>query len=238
MDCSTLGFPVLHSLSLLKLVSIESVMPSNHLIPGYFFFLSPSIFPSSRVFSSESALHVKWPKYRSISFSISPSNEYSGLISFRIDWFNFLAVQGTLKSLLLHCNLKASVLQCSAFFMAQLSHLYLTIEKTIALTIFKVCIYCILSNCKKKSRGVFTAHSHENLSPGMTSFSFALRSLVSICPRLPLGSWSDPRCCPRCLHFSDLSPFKGTMVGNHLSWFPVVGWQSQCVQQNWKQDVI
>ena len=104
------------SQSLLTLISIESVMPSNHLILCYPLLLLPSIFPSIRVFSNESALHIKWPKYWSFSFSISPSNEYSRLISFRMDWLDLLAVQGTLKSLLQHHNWKASVLQCSAFF--------------------------------------------------------------------------------------------------------------------------
>ena len=116
------------SLSLLKLMSIESVMTSNHLI------LLPSIFPSKRVFSNESVLHIRWPKYWSFSFSIHPSNEYSGLISFRIDWLDLLAVQGTLKSLLQHHSSKASILQHSASFMVQLSHPYMTTGKTIALT--------------------------------------------------------------------------------------------------------
>ena len=119
---------------LLKLTSIESVMPFNHLILCHPLLLLPSIFPSIRVFSSESALLIKWPKYWSFSFSISPSNEYSGLISFRMDWLDLLAVQGSLKSLLQHHSLKASVLQCSAFFMIQLSHPYMTTGKTIALT--------------------------------------------------------------------------------------------------------
>ena len=122
-----------NSWSLLKLVSVESVMPSNHLIlciP----FLPPSIFPNIRVFSNESALCIRWPKYCSFSFNISPSHEYSGLISFRMDWLYFLAVQGTLKSLLQHHSSKASILQCSAFFMVQLSHPYMTTGKTIALT--------------------------------------------------------------------------------------------------------
>ena len=102
---------------LLKLISIESVMPSNCLILCHPLLLLPSVFPSIRVFSSESVLHIRWPKYWSFRFSISPSNEYSGLISFRIDWFDLLAVQGTLKSLLQHHSSKASILQCSAFFM-------------------------------------------------------------------------------------------------------------------------
>ena len=116
-DCSTPGLPVHHhSWSLLKLMSIESVMPSNHLIFCCPLLLLPSIFPSIRVFSKESVLCIRWPKYWSFIFSISPSNEYSGLISFKIDWLDLLAVQGTLKSLLQHHSSKASSLQCSAFF--------------------------------------------------------------------------------------------------------------------------
>ena len=115
-------------------MSIESVMPSNHLILCHPPLLLPPIFPIIRVFSDESALRIRWPKYWSFSFSISPSNEYSGLISFRMDWLDLLAVQGTLKSLLQHHSSKASVLQCSAFFIVQLSHPYMTTGKTIALT--------------------------------------------------------------------------------------------------------
>ena len=114
-------------------MSIDSVMPFNHLILCCPLLLLPSIFPSIRVFSNKSVLHIRWPKYWSFSFSISSSNEYSGLISFRIDWFDLLAVQGTLKSLLQHHNSKASILWCSAFFMIQLSHPYLTTGKVIAL---------------------------------------------------------------------------------------------------------
>ena len=110
--------------------------PSNHLILCHPLLLLPSIFPSIRVFSNDSALNIKWPKYSSFSFSISPSNEYSGLISFRVNWFDLLGVQGTLKSLPQHHNLKASILQCSAFFMVQLSHPYMTTGKTMALTIW------------------------------------------------------------------------------------------------------
>ena len=115
-------------------MSIESVMPSNHLILCHPLLLLPSIPPSIRVFSNESALHIKWPKYWRFSFSISPSNEHSGLISFRMDWLDLLAAQGTLKSLLEHHSSKASILQCSAFFIFQLSHLDMTSGKTIALT--------------------------------------------------------------------------------------------------------
>ena len=115
-------------------MSIESVMPSNHLILCCPFLLLPSIFPNIRVFSSESALHIRWPKYWRFSFNISPANEHPGLISFRMDWLHLLAVQGTLKSLLQHHSSKASILQRSAFFTVQLSHLYMTTGKTIALT--------------------------------------------------------------------------------------------------------
>ena len=119
---------------LLKLRSIELVMPSNHLILCRPFLLLPSIFSSIRVFSSESALHIRWPKDWSFSFSISPSKEYSGLISFRMDWLNILEVQGILKSFLQHHSSKASILRRSAFFTVQLSHQYMTTGKTIALT--------------------------------------------------------------------------------------------------------
>ena len=129
---ASLSFSI--SWSLLRLMSIESVMPSNHLILCCPLLLLPTIFPSIRVFFSESALHIRWPKYWSFSFSISPSSDYSGFISFRMDWVDLLAVQGTLKSLLQHHSVKASILQCLAFFMVQLSHLYTTTGKTIALT--------------------------------------------------------------------------------------------------------
>ena len=117
-----------------KLMSIELVMPSNHLILCYTLLLLPSIFPRIRVLSNESVLHIRWPNYWNFSFSISPSNEYSRLISFRMDWLDLLAVQGTLKSLLQHHSSKASILRCSAFFIVQLSHPYMTTGKSIALT--------------------------------------------------------------------------------------------------------
>ena len=120
---------ITNSQSMLKLMSIESVMPSNHLILCRPLLLLPSIFASIRVFSNGSVLHIRWLKCWSFSFSISPSNEYSGLISFRIDWVDLLAVQGTLKSLLQHYSSKASILQHSAFFIVQLSHPYMTIGK-------------------------------------------------------------------------------------------------------------
>ena len=125
---------ITNSWSSLKLMSIESVMPSNHLILCRPLLLPSSMFPSIRVLSNESALRIRWPKYWSFSFSISPSNEYSGLISFRMDWLDLLAVQGMLKSLLQHHSSKASILQHSAFFIVQLSHPYMTTGKTIALT--------------------------------------------------------------------------------------------------------
>ena len=123
-----------NSQSLLRLMSIEVVMPSNHLILCCPLLLLPSIFPSIRVFSNDSVLHIGWPKYWSFRFSISPSNEYSRLISFRMDWLDLLAVQGSLKSLLQHHSSKASILWCSDLFMVQLSHPYTTTGKTIALT--------------------------------------------------------------------------------------------------------
>ena len=134
MDCSTPSLPVRHQLpALLKLMFIESVMPCNHLIlcrP----LLLPSVFPSIRVFSNESTLHIRWPKYWSFSFNSSPSNEYSGLVSFRINWFDLLTVQRTLKSLLQHHTSKALILQHLVFFMVQFSPPYMTIGKTIDLT--------------------------------------------------------------------------------------------------------
>ena len=129
---TSLSFTV--SQSLLKLLSIESVIPSNHLILCRPLLLLSSIFPNIRVFSNDLALHIRWPKYWSFSFNISPSNEYSGLISLRIDWFYLLTVQETFKSLLQHHNLKASILHSSAFFMVQLSYPFLTTGKAIALT--------------------------------------------------------------------------------------------------------
>ena len=135
MDCSTPGLPIhTNSQSPPKLMSIESVMPSNHLILCQPLLLLPSIFPSIRVFSNESVLPIRWPKYWSFRFNISPSNEHSGLISFRIDRLDLLAVKEILKSLLQHISLRASILWCSAFFIVQLSHPYMTTGKTIALT--------------------------------------------------------------------------------------------------------
>ena len=129
---ASLSFTI--SRSLPRLTSFESVMAFNHPVLCHPLLL-PSVFPSIRVFYNESVLHIRWPKYWNFSFSICPPNEYSGFISFRIDWFDLLAVQGTLKSLLQHHSSKASILWCSAFFMVQLSHLYMTTRKTVALII-------------------------------------------------------------------------------------------------------
>ena len=135
MDCSRPGFPVLHHLSeLAQLISFESVMPSNRLVHCHPLFPLPSIFPSIKGFSNESAVRIGWTNYWSFSFSNCPSNEDSGLISFKIDWLNLLAVQGILKSLLWHYSSKASILRCSAFFMIQFSHPYMTTGETITLT--------------------------------------------------------------------------------------------------------
>ena len=136
MDCRTPGLPIhyTNSRNLLRLMSIESAMPSNHLILCHPLLLLSSIFTSIRVFSSESTFCIRWPKYWSFNFNISPSNEHPGLVSFRMDWLDLLALQGTLKSLLQHHSSKASILQRSAFFIGQLSHSYVTTGKTIALT--------------------------------------------------------------------------------------------------------
>ena len=162
---------ITNSRSLLKLMSIESVMPSNHLILCQPLLLLPSIFPSIRVFSNEPTLHVRWPKYWSFSFSISLSNEHPGLISFRMDWLDLLAVQGTLKSLLQHHSSKASVLWCSAFFIVQLSHPYMTTGKTIALTrwtfvgkvmslLFNMLSRLVIAFLSRSKRLLFHGYSH------------------------------------------------------------------------------
>ena len=145
------SLPITNSWSLPKLMYIESVMPSNHLILCRPLPLLPSIVPSIRVFSNESALRIRWPKYWSFSFNISPSNEHPGLISFRMDQLDLLAVQGTLKSILQCHSSKASILLCSAFFIVQLSHPYMTTEKTIALTrrtFFDKCLCFLIKTVK------------------------------------------------------------------------------------------
>ena len=169
MDCSIPGFPVCHQIpELAQIRSIQLVMPSTHVILCRPLLLPPSVFPSIRVFSSESILCIRWPKFRSFSFSINPSNEYSGLISFRVDWFDLLAVQGTLTGLQHHSS-KASVLQHSAFFMVQLSHPYMTTGTTIALTrlsfvgkitslLFNMLSRLVIAFLRKESDT--TAHKH------------------------------------------------------------------------------
>ena len=154
-------------------MSIESVMPSNHFILCHPLFLPPSIFPSIRVFSNESALHIRWTKYWSFNFSISPSNEHSGLSSFRMDWLDLLAVQGTLKSLLQHHGSKASFLQCSAFFIVQLSHPYVTTGKTIALTrwIFVGQVMSLLFNMLSRLVVTFLPRSKRLLISWLQSLS-------------------------------------------------------------------
>ena len=143
MDCSTPGFPVPHYLPEFAQTHVHCVSDAIHLILCRTLPFLPSIFPNIRVFSNESAFPIRWPKYWSFSFSVSPANEHSQLISFRMDWFDLLAVQGTLESLLQHHSSKASVLRCSAFFMAQLSHPYMPTGQTTALTIWTWLVYTL-----------------------------------------------------------------------------------------------
>ena len=185
---ASLSFTI--SQSWLKLMSIESVMPSNHVILCRPLLLPPSIFPSIRVFSNESVLHIRWPKYCSFSFSISPSNEYSGLISFRIDWFDLLVVQGTPKSLLQHHSSKASILWHSSLFMVQLLHSYMTIGKTIALTrqTFVGKVMSLLFNMLSRLVTAFLRRSKCLLKNFMTA--------VTICS--DFGAWENKVC--HCFH--------------------------------------
>ena len=173
MVCSTPGF-LAHTISqsLLKLTSIALVMPSSHLILCRPLLLLPSILPSIRVFSNESVLRIRWPKYWSFSFSISSSKEHPGLISFRMDWLDLLAVQGTLKSLLQHHSLKASILWRSAFFIVQLSHPYLTTGKTIALT-----------------RRAFGSNVLSVFKPGCTGFGLTLLVFPGAASLVPTQLW-------------------------------------------------
>ena len=184
-------------------MSIQSVMPSNHLILCYPLLLPPSIFPSIRVFSNESVLHIRWPKHWSFSFSISPSNEYSGLISFRIDWLDLHAVQGTLKSLLQYHSSKASVLWCSAFLMVQLSHPYMTARKTIALTrgTFVGKVMSLLFNMLSRLVIAFLPGSKHLLISWLQSLSTVIweprkRKSVTASPLFPFClPWSDESGC-------------------------------------------
>ena len=170
-------------------MSIVSVMPSNHAILCCPLLLPPLIFPTIRAFSNELALHIRWPKYWSFSFSISFSSEYSGLISFRINWFHLLAVQGTLKSLLQHHNLKASILWHSAFFMVQLSHLYMTTGKTIALTYMDVCWQSDVS--------AFLIHQVCLSFPSKEQGYFIFMAAVTVCSSF--GAQENKVC--HCFHF-------------------------------------
>ena len=194
MDCRhQASLSITNSRSLLKLMSIESVMPSNHLILCHPFLFLPSIFPSIRVFSSESALRMRWPKYWSFSFNISPSNEHSGLISFRMDWLDLLEVQRTLKSLLQQHSSKASILQRSASFKVQLSHPYMTTAKTTALTRrtfvhFPVCLHAKSPLCDPTDCSLPGASVHRYF-PGQRS--------GLPCP--PPGDLPDPGIEPRSL---------------------------------------
>ena len=157
-------------------MSIASIMPSNHLILCHPLLLLPSIFPSIRVFSNESILRIRWPKYWSFSFSMSPSNEYSGLIYFRMDWLDLLAVQGMLKSLLQHHSSKASILQHSAFFIVQISHLYMTTGKAVALTRLTLVgkVMSVLFNMLSRLVITFVSRSKCLLIPGLQSTSVVI----------------------------------------------------------------
>ena len=193
--CQT-SLSITNSQSLLKLMSIESMMPSNHLILCHPLLLLSSIFPSIRVFSNESVLCIRWPKYWNFRFNISPSNEHSGLISFRMDWLNLLAVQGTLKSLLQHHSSKASILRHSAFCIVQLSHPYVTIGKTIALTrrTFAGEVMSLLFNMLSR---LVIFSSKEKVS-------FNFMAAVPICS--DFGAQDNKVCCFHC--FSNLFAVK------------------------------
>ena len=205
VDCSTPGLLVHHQLpELPKLISNELVIPSNHLILRPPLLLLPSIFPSIRVFSSESALRIRWPKYWSFSFNISPSNEHPGLISFRMDLLDFLAVQGTLKSLLQYHNSKASVLRHSGFFIVQLLHPYMTTGKTIALTrqTFVGKVMSLLFNMLSRLVIAFLPRSKRLLISWLQSPSAVIlepktikSATVSIVS--PWVSTNSPGCCAR-----------------------------------------
>ena len=189
---------ITNSQNLLKLVSIESMMPSNHLILCHPLLLLPSILPSIRVFSNESVIGIRWPKYWSFNFNISPSNEYSGLISFRIDWLDLLAVQGTLKSLLQHRSSKVSILQHSAFFMVQLSHPYVTTGKTIALI-----------------RRTFVGKVMSLL------FNMLSAKSLQLCPTLRPHRWQPTRLLPPSMGFSRQEYWSGFPLPSPICY---LGW--------------
>ena len=194
MDCSMPGFTNSHSL--LQLMSTELMLPSNRLILCYPLLFLPSIFPSIRELPKELVLHIRWPKYWSFSFSISPSNEHPGLISFRMDWLDLLAVQGTLKSLLQHHSSRASIIRCSAFFIGQLSHPYMTTAKTIALTrwTFVGKVMSLLFNMLSRLVG------HSFSSNEQASFNFMAAVTISS----DFGAQENCfHCLPICLPWSD-----------------------------------
>ena len=194
MNCNTPGLPVLHYLpSFLKLLSVESMMPSSHLILSHPFLPLPSIPPSIRVFSSESTLCMRRPKYW--SFSISPSNEHPGLISFRMDWLDLLVVQGILKSLLQHHSSKASILRCSAFFIVQLSHPYMTTGKTVALTRRTFVGKVMFLLFHMLSRLVITPSKEQASFNFMVADFGAQENKISWFPLFPYLLWSDVTGC-------------------------------------------
>ena len=174
-------------------------MPSNHLILCHSLLLLPSIFPSIRVFSDESVLHIRWPKYWSFSCSISPSNEYSGRISFRMDWLDLLAVQGTLKSLLQHCNSKASVLRCSVFLIVQLSHPYMTTEKTIASTRWTFVDKVMSPNQVLFYYKVFLSHLVPRRAHSLHRWRRQTQQGSVTCMRLGAGKWQKQNLNAICL---------------------------------------
>ena len=216
---------ITNSWSLLKLMSIESVTPSNQLILCHPLLLLPSVFPSIRVFSSESVLHIRWPKYWSFSFSISPASEYSGLIVFRINWFDLLAVQGTLNSLLQHHSTKASI-QHSAFFMVQFSHPYMTTGKTIALTrwTFVGKVMSLLFNMLSSFVIAFLPRSKHLLISWLQSLSEVI-----------YGSQENKICY--CFHFSPsisckvMGPDTMILVFLILSFKPAFSLSFHCLQE-------
>ena len=220
-----------------KPMSIESVIPSSHLILCHPLLLLPSIFPSIRIFSNESALHIRWPKYWSFSFSISPSNEHPELISFRMDWLDLLAVQGTLKSLLQHHSSKASILRCSAFFIAQISHPYMTTGKTIALTrrTFVGKVMSLLFNMLSRLVITFLPSSKHLLISWLQSPSVVILEPQSTCNKINIRNherllnlseilkWNNFSSCiilPQCLKFCKNQFIEETITFwfIHFSW--------------------
>ena len=232
---ASLSFTI--SLSLLKLLSIESIMPSSHLVLCCPLLLLPSIFPSIRVFSNESALRTRWPKYWSFIFSISPSNEYSGLISFRIDWFALVAVQGILKSLLQRHSSKESILWCLTFFMVQLSHPYTTTGKTIASTLwtFVSKVMSLLFNMLSRLVIAFLPRSKRLLISWLHSLSMVIlepkRNKVTFSLFTAGINWNfskqastygHPTPESRCSEMHPVFSKMNIILGQHLGSFPIL----------------